>query len=405
MAVNCDVFEEVCQRFGMSGVPDVRIFVDKGLHNFKIMGRTAGDIAQDVNAYLLKHLVIPIEDEDEMEGFLDFAEELPHLVIFSDTDISAVWKALSLRYKWKMVLGHIKGDIDELIEEYNIQSLPQMLRVDGGRKDVLVSYKNTYQLHQQVYEQGRNVTRPFAFDVCHEYPVPRGKTNGECNAYLAKNFYASNLLTHVPESFSWNPHTATTLPRVSDHVRMSMTVDGEDIGFITLALYGDDLPFTVANFKDLCFGYPGFGFVGTGVGFISDVVSVGSPPGSRKQGESALRVPFMDESFAVPHSSPFVLSMQNSGPHTNQGNFYLNFKEPSNDRHGTNVVFGRALNTDNTARFMKKLEDERDDESVMSEPLHEILVTKCEAVEMTQERMAEEFDVEGDGHASDRHDL
>jgi peptidyl-prolyl cis-trans isomerase B (cyclophilin B) len=50
---------------------------------------------------------------------------------------------------------------------------------------------------------------------------------------------------------------------VTDTVYFDITVDGEALGRVEFGLYGDVVPKTVANFKQLCTGENGFGYEGS----------------------------------------------------------------------------------------------------------------------------------------------
>lgn len=59
-------------------------------------------------------------------------------------------------------------------------------------------------------------------------------------------------------------------------------------------------------------------------------------------GESIYGRYFDDESFAISHSQPYLLSMNNIGPDTNASQFLLTFSEAT-ELDGYNVVFGQVL--------------------------------------------------------------
>lgn len=50
---------------------------------------------------------------------------------------------------------------------------------------------------------------------------------------------------------------------VTDTVYFDIEIDGQEAGRIEMGLYGDVVPKTTRNFKELCEGKPGFGYEGS----------------------------------------------------------------------------------------------------------------------------------------------
>jgi len=135
-AVNCDDEKEICGNFGVQGFPTIKIFPSKltpvkgqkdAFHKVPedYQGaRTAGAI---VNFALSKlpSFVVPVTSANE-EKFL--GQELPKAILFTNKDkTSDLYKALSVDYHHRMVLGEAKHTDKKLVEKYGITDFPTLI--------------------------------------------------------------------------------------------------------------------------------------------------------------------------------------------------------------------------------------------------------------------------------------
>jgi cyclophilin family peptidyl-prolyl cis-trans isomerase len=149
---------------------------------------------------------------------------------------------------------------------------------------------------------------------------------------------------------SWENLLLDDLPDTSITHRVALDVQiGEKLGRLVLGLYGNVVPKTVENFRALVTGEKGQGKGGQPLHFK------GSPfhriiPGFMAQGgditlgngmggESIYGDSFADENFKLKHAGRGVLAMANTGPNTNNSQFYITFT-PTPHLDGKHVVFG-----------------------------------------------------------------
>ncbi|KAJ8498461.1 hypothetical protein OPV22_009013 [Ensete ventricosum] len=192
------------------------------------------------------------------------------------------------------------------------------------------------------------------------------------NAKLVKSRFTTGAASRSFTSTAYDPVTRNEFeyvkveknPKKKGYLQLHTTH-----GDLNLELHCDITPRTCENFITLCEnGYY------NGVPFHRNIrnfmIQGGDPTGTGKGGQSIWGKPFKDElNSKLLHSGRGVVSMANSGPHTNGSQFFILYKS-ANHLNFKHTVFGSVVGGLNALAAMEKVPVDDDDR-----PLEEIKIT------------------------------
>ena len=143
-----------------------------------------------------------------------------------------------------------------------------------------------------------------------------------------------------------------TSQKITKKVFFDISINNKPAGKIVMGLFGEIVPKTAENFRQLCIGGKGKGFYGEKLTFEKSIFHRIIPKfmiqggditkGNGSGGDSIYGPKFADENFILKHTVPGLLSMANRGPHTNGSQFFITTAKAS-WLDGKHVVFGKVL--------------------------------------------------------------
>eukprot|EP00761_Pharyngomonas_kirbyi_P013111 gb/GECH01013138.1/.p1 GENE.gb/GECH01013138.1/~~gb/GECH01013138.1/.p1 ORF type:complete len:370 (+),score=109.78 gb/GECH01013138.1/:1-1110(+) len=176
----------------------------------------------------------------------------------------------------------------------------------------------------------------------------------------------------------------TTRPRCY----FGISIDGEQVGNITMELFSDVTPKTAENFRCLCTGekstqeqklhYEGCTFHRVIKGFV--IQGGDFTKGDGTGGVSIYGDKFEDENFEKKHDAPGLLSMANAGPNTNGSQFFITTGNEAPHLDGKHVVFGRVIKGMGLVREIENMNTGENDR-----PVSTVKIDQCGEVEAGEE--------------------
>ncbi|KAJ3058417.1 protein disulfide isomerase (PDI) protein, partial [Quaeritorhiza haematococci] len=139
VAVDCDSHRQLCGQYGIQGFPTVKVFQpNKKGSPLDYQGpRTAAALVDFAVPKIASHVVL-VGSKGKAVSYEEFiAQEpsLPHVILASKKSATpALYKALSVEYKNRMVLGEIRSSEKETLSKLDASEFPSVYVIPKGEE-------------------------------------------------------------------------------------------------------------------------------------------------------------------------------------------------------------------------------------------------------------------------------
>eukprot|EP01112_Ceratiomyxa_fruticulosa_P016589 TRINITY_DN5039_c0_g1_i1.p1 TRINITY_DN5039_c0_g1~~TRINITY_DN5039_c0_g1_i1.p1 ORF type:complete len:425 (-),score=113.63 TRINITY_DN5039_c0_g1_i1:82-1356(-) len=144
-AINCDEEKELCGNFGVQGFPTIKLFPSElkevpkkkgAFHKEPVdyqQARTAPALVSFATSHLPSKFITSVSEKN-VDKFLE--GELAKVLLFTNKGkTSDLYKALSIDFHNRLILGEVKHTDKQLVQKYNIQSFPTLLVIPTGKDE------------------------------------------------------------------------------------------------------------------------------------------------------------------------------------------------------------------------------------------------------------------------------
>jgi len=181
---------------------------------------------------------------------------------------------------------------------------------------------------------------------------------------VAGMLWMSPPVPHAHPSPAWDPQGLVGNAAAKDNVEtitkkvfFDLKIDGVSAGRVVIGLFGETVPKTVDSFYQLAQlpdrGYKNSEFFRVIKGFMMQGGDFEHNDGTG--GESIYGRIFPDENYKIKHECAGLLSMANSGKHTQGSQFFITFANAA-WLDGKHVVFGKVLEGMDVAKKVEELD-------------------------------------------------